>query len=187
MKQNYKFYLAVEMVLFIVSIWDYFYFVPYNISFENALIFHSTDRISLFWCLLFYAGICSLIPLFKNKKIGYVGLFVFVVILFKPIIITNIPEETAEQFFLERKESMIEFVQNYDDSKKQNTINKEVNKLGFEQFQKEGDTYIFIVNGLLDNSFGFAFDADDSPPENILNANASLVKIERNWYQFSTT
>ena len=56
-----------------------------------------------------------------------------------------------------------------------------------EQLVIEGDTYIFVVSSLLDNSYGFIFDEDGVLPGGVLGATTSFQPLKGKWFEYSTT
>lgn len=183
-------YAVVVLTLGYVLYREYTYEIPYNYnglmhSFFSIIPIKSTY--SWTWVFLLFAGILLILPLFKKRLIGLLGGALFIGIVCKPIIIKETPTEDPISFFESRKKKMNTFVNKNKASNKQKIINNEIEQLGFEQFQIEGDTYIFIVHSFIDNGYGFCYDEDGILPKSILGASSFFEKIDSHWYKFTTT
>lgn len=184
------FYLTWIAFSILMLYHDYTHIIPYIIhpfSFSGFNPLLKTDTISLVWLILLFASLPALAPLLHKKALGLLGLLLFTGVCLKPFVIGKTPKETARQFVLTHKHQMKTIIKMYEQSGKSPAINKAVEKLDFEQLIVEGDTYIFIIDSLLDNSHGFFFDKNDHPPKHILNAHTWHKKLSKNWYVYSTT
>lgn len=180
-------YVIVLIILSIILYREYVYIIPYNLDSFAKLFWPVESTYSITWIFLFLCSVFLILPLFFERSIGILGVLFFISVVAKPFIIKKVPTETAFHFFNERKVAMEKIIVKHQRNENLALINKEVEELGFEQLTVEGNTYIFIVHGIIDNSYGFCFDADDKTPQSILGASSFFDKIEVNWYEFVTT
>lgn len=184
------FYVVVVLALGFVLYREYTYEIPYNYDWFMSAFFSIIPIESTYswtWIFLLIMAVLLCLPLFKKRAIGLLGLVLLIGIICKPILVKETPVQDPISFFEPRKKEMIEFINKYKKSKENRIVNEEIEQLGFEQFQIEGDTYIFIVYSLIDNGYGFCYDEDGVIPTSILGASSFFEKIDSNWYKFTST
>jgi hypothetical protein len=183
-------YVVLILTLSFVLYREYTYVIPFNYDWFMGAIFSIIpveSTYSLTWIFLLISAILLSLPLLNKRLIGILGLMFLILVISKPIIVKRTPKESAIEFFQHRKSQMMKIVSKYKATGNVRIMNDEIKNLGFEQFQKDGDTYIFIVHSIIDNSYGFCYDADDNTPTIILGASTTFNKLEFKWYYFTTT
>lgn len=167
---------------------EYTFELPYNYNRLNNFFFSIIPNESIYswtWIFLLLASILLTLPLLKKKIIGILGFGLLIVVVCKPIFIKKTPVQNAISFLEPRKKEMKELIDNIKQSKNPKFTFRKIKQLGFEQIQKEGDTYIFIVQSFRNNGFGFCYDEDGNFPKGILSATAKFERIDLNWFKIS--
>ena len=181
--KHYLYFLGVLIAAFFVYK-EYTYEIPYNQDPFWHLLVPDTAPFNPSWIVLMIAALVLTLPLFFKRKIGFLGLGLFLALCLKPYFIPKYPTESQFVFFHERKNDMQQLVKKYKHHKDGIIETSDVTNLGFEQLQIQGDTYNFVVHSLLDYGSGFSYDEDGKLPEYTIAFSSIKGKIEKHWYYF---
>jgi hypothetical protein len=101
--------------------------------------------------------------------------------MIRPLVQNKFPEETASEFYNERKSDLFSIIRKH---KEQNDIdNHNVKRLGFEKLVIYNETYYFLV---CDEEwpFGICYNENKKLPKKIFDSNLKYNKIDNYWYEF---
>lgn len=174
------------VLVLLVFLWiDYHHVIPYNRDVLANLLWNE-DVYTTRWFLLLFGALVVASPILFKQSIGFIGLAILIAVILKPIIVGEMPHETAEEFLSDREQQLVEIVNSNTNNKIKRIRSEELESLGIEQLVIEGDTYIFIVNSLINNANGFVYDKDGELPSSILqNSKPYFEEIKGKWYEFS--
>lgn len=178
-------FLYAILAFFIVR--DYMHKVPYKLDFLDGLFWPVDSPVTITWVVLLVFSIIATIPLFQKHLIGGLGLVLLVAVIAKPVFIKKVPRETAKDFLEKRATTIQQLLKKYKNSGKKRIVTPELASIDIQQLIIQGDTYVFVVDSMLDNAYGLLYDEDGTLPESVLNATTSFTPIGGKWYEFSTT
>lgn len=177
-------YFAVLLLLAYLLYKEYSYIHPYNTGFYilgPKWTYTSTATIT-WWFLLICSSILTT-PLIKKQKIGFWGLILLFAVVLRPIVQIKFPEETAKEFYTERKDEFKKVVNQYQNVSTDTIETAEIKKLGFERLVIRDSVFYFLI---VDEEFpiGICYSKLDSLPEKQFYDRLKYQKIEGYWYEF---
>lgn len=180
--KNIRFVISVLLLVGLL-IWEYLYVIPYHAGVLDA----GDSPFTWLWFCILFGSIFMSLPLFYKRKIGFIGLILLAATIAKPILMPKVPRESSAHFFKERMQGMESFKNKHQQQAVDGANNKDLEQLGFEQYLVEGDTYMFVVHSMIDNGYGFCYDADGELPKSLMGSSVIFEKLSGNWYQFVIT
>ncbi|EAY31552.1 hypothetical protein [Microscilla marina] len=183
--------LSISLYILWVAFWalmmyyDYTHIVPYlyNTSsfWFNAGLYG--EPYSLVWVLSMFAALFAVAPLRQGKMLGLLGGVLFVVVLLKPFTIAEVPRQTAKGFIVTHQVLLEQIVQAHAQPKASQTIdmNREVTRLGFDNFYVSNGLYHFSSLAGVGESAGFLWAQGD-----LVCPYRYCQKVAKNWYVYST-
>lgn len=163
---------------------EYTYVHPYNPgwgAFGPKWKYVST--ITFTWWFLLVASLFMLIPLLKKKKVGFLGLALLILVGIRPLVQSKFPEETAREFYEDRKDKLNRIVQKTP-VRDQEYSTIAIFEAGFEQLiVKDSVYYFFCYEGF---EFGLCYKDGDSLPSKMkkFDRNLKITPVDLNWYEF---
>jgi len=83
---------------------------------------------TLTWWFILIGSVLLILPILRKQKIGYLGFVLFIITMIRPLVQNKFPEETASEFYNERKSDLFSIIRKH---KEQNDIdNHNVKRLG---------------------------------------------------------
>lgn len=175
-------YSIFLIALSILLLREYNYVHPFNTGFfilGPKWTYTSTRTIT--WWFILVSSIILILPLLRKQKIGFLGLLLFTLTFIRPYIQFKFPEETALEFYQDRKDNLEIIVRKY----KQDKIvdHQQIEKLGFEKLIIDKETYYFLV---CDEEwpFGICFNEINQLPINNFDRKLKYFRLTNNWYEF---
>jgi len=183
------FYYLVVALLFLILVREYTYVHPYNPgwgAFGPKWKYASTMTFT--WCFLLIASFLLIFPLIKKRKHGFLGLTLLLLVAIRPLIQDKFPEETAKDFYLDRKEKLNKMVQSVPLEKNEYSTDVLAN-MGFEQLIVEDSIYFFFFYNSEDFPFGLCYKEGSPLPSRFEKFNRTLefTPIVENWYEVDYT
>lgn len=124
-----------------------------------------------------------LTPLFRKQKIGIIGLLFFGAVFIRPYIHYKFPEETAFEFYTNRKEKLALIIA---ENKRNNQLPepKKVADLGFKSVVFEDSIFYFLVEDE-EYPFGLCYSTSQNLPKQKFGRPLHYSKLAKNWYEFN--
>lgn len=182
-KDKYK-YLLIGLITFILGYilyQDYTFEIPYNYkwSFLDTFSIYSFS-----WFFLLVIGFLLSLALLNKKPIGFVGLFLLIGVLLKPVFINEIPRQTAKEFILENEDTLNKVITTSQNGTDYKAVNEIVEGLGLLNFHIKDHGYFFTVNGFLGDSYGICLLEKEFFKETQNEIGNKYKRLMGNWYQF---
>lgn len=179
-----SFYILVIIGLSLVLIREFIYIHPYNPGMGvlgPKWTYVSTKTFT--WWFLLFSSIFLTTPLMRKQKIGFLGMTLLLLVIIRPLVQNKFPEETAYEFFKNRKQKLNEIVK-HTDIKNQTIINQELTKLGFEKLVVKDSIYYFFFFDE-EYPFGICYTERNRLPIDTLTFGRNLIynEIENHWYE----
>lgn len=177
-------YLSVLLILAYLLLKEYTYVHPYNTGFfilGPKWTYASTCTFT--WCFLVISSIVMVTPLFRKQKAGFLGLLLFILVLIRPIVQYNFPEETAVEFYKDRKMMLNQIVKQYPNHKNRTIITDDIKELGFDNLTIHQNTYYFMVCSE-EWPFGVCYNDNSKLSTENFGNYLKYKKIDKNWYEF---
>lgn len=114
------------------------------------------------------------------------ALLILIPTIIKPIIINQVPHETAQEFLLEHENEFNQLIVKFKKSSYQVIDNEKLKNVECERLILTKDNSVFVLNSFLDNSSGFVYSANEVLPELIMDNKPFYEEIKENWFFFST-
>lgn len=166
---------------------DFTHVVPYNSGVFDYLFSDQDQVTNTVWLFVVVGSLLSLFPLLKKDKIGLLALLVLIPCICKPLVIDEVKKESAVEFFEARERQLGKLIEDYKLDTDLEKVRTAAEELGFSNFTVVDNSYIFTVNGILDNSHGFVYDEDAILPKTIYQSSTSYEPFKGNWFRFFTT
>ncbi len=137
-------YATMLFGLSVLLIREYTYIHPYNPGYWILGPRWTYDSTKTFtWWFLLISSIIVSTPLIRKQLIGLLGFTLLLAVLIRPIYQNKFPEQTAFEFYSERKNDLISIV-NETDIKNKTIINRRIENLGFGKLVVMDGIYYFF-------------------------------------------
>lgn len=185
MQENNKniFYLIVAGILSYILYVEFTFKAPYISDFSVLNLISTNSVFSWTWVFLIFSSAILMLPLFFKKIIGLVGATLFILTIVKPFIIQEIPRESASEYVISHQVELKEIINHFEQN---GSIGKEAyTNLGFTDFKRVNDTYVFVIHGLIGNGRGICWSREKDLPKSLFGESAFYKKINSKWHEFS--
>ena len=179
---RFLYYLVVGL-LFLILVREYTYVHPYNPgwgAFGPKWKYVST--ITFTWWFLLISSFLLIIPLIKKRKHGFLGLALFIFVTIRPILQDKFPEESAKDYYLDRKEKLNKMVNSISPEDEEYRTDA-INQLGFDELiVKDSIYFFFCLEGF---EIGLCYKEGNELPKNIkgFGKKMKFTPIDKHWYE----
>jgi hypothetical protein len=174
-------YLTALVLLVSLLIWEFNYVRSYK---DSGIMYFIPPTFFTWWVLLIGSLILT-VPLVRKQPIGFFGLLLLSVVLIKPIFHSQLPTETAWEFYAARKETLKQLVKKYPDQPDRKITTPDIKDLDFEALLVVDGTHFFLVwEEAYEYPYGICYHQKGKLPSKILDRSIRYKKLEANWYEF---
>lgn len=177
------FYFFSVAILFIILVREYTYVHPYNPGYGLfGPKWKYTSTMTFTWWFLLVSSFLLIFPLFRKRKHGYLGLALFILVAIRPLVQDKFPEETAQDYYLERKERLEKIVKSISPEDKEYSTDL-INQLGFDELVVKDSIYFFFCcEGY---EYGLCYKEGKELSSNLkgFGKKLKITPIDKNWYE----